>query len=408
MFTYTSKLSLWLMLFVIFLDWLGFGLVYPMFSTMLFHPGHVLLPQDTPDTVRGLYLGILLASASIAQFFSGPVMGTLSDAKGRKPLFLISLALAIIGYVLSIVGVFVKSIALLIFSRLVTGIAAGNASVVAAAIVDVSHEKNKTKNFGLLGAACGLGFTFGPFLGGKFSETSFLLPFIIAAILTFLNLVCIFLLLPETNTQKKHSTPSWFDGIRNIKKAWNMQSLRTLFVTFAIFIFGWSFFYEFIPVVWISHYGMTSSDIGLWYAYGAGFYALCTAFLIQPVANRYKNPPIVFYSLGFLGFTILALLGKPNMAWLWVYLPLVNFFVALLEPTSNSMVSNCAPKDSQGEVLGIFQSIQSLSWSLSPLLAGPLLGIHVHMPMFLGGICIILATILFGTALKKEIFSPKH
>lgn len=403
----SSSVSLSLVLFVIFLDWIGIGLVYPMFSTMLFHPDHILLPPETSDTVRGITLGLLLAAMPIAQFFSGPIMGTLSDAKGRKPLFLLSLSLAIVGYGLSMGALLIKSVALLIASRLVVGVAAGNAAVVSATIADLSDEKTKAKHFGLYGTACGLGFTLGPFLGGKLSETSFLLPFFVALAFTLINLICIVFLLPETNLLRKQAIPSLLDGLRNIKKAFYMPGLRAIFLTIFLFSFGWSFFYEFIPVVWISHYGMSSSAIGLFYAYGAGFYALFASFLIQPIVNRYKHTPVLFYSLGFLGCTIMALLCKPAAVWIWVYLPLVNFFVALLEPTSTALVSDWAEKDSQGEVLGVFQSVQSVAWALSPLTAGPLLGIQVHMPTLLGGITILLAALLFGILLRKEIFRSK-
>jgi DHA1 family tetracycline resistance protein-like MFS transporter len=406
--SFKTTVPLWLVLFVIFIDWIGIGLVYPMFSTMLFHKENILLPPETSETVRGIYLGLLLAAMPIAQFFSGPVMGTLSDSRGRKPLFLLSLSLAVIGYGISMLGVFIKSIFLLIASRLIVGVAAGNAAVVSATISDVSEEHNKTKNFGLYGTACGLGFTLGPFLGGKFSETSFLLPFFLAFICTLINLLCIAFLLPETNKQRKNSAPSLMDGLRNLKKAFYMKGLRPIFLTIFIFSFGWSFFYEFIPVVWISHYSMPPATIGLFYAYGAGFYALCASFLIQPIVNRYKKPPVLFYSLGFLGTLILALLCQPSSLWIWIYLPLVNFFVALLEPTSTVMVSDWAKKDSQGEVLGIFQSVQSVAWALSPLAAGPLLGIHTSMPMLLGGLTILLAATIFGILLRKEIFLRKH
>lgn len=408
MYSPTSRVALWLVLFVILIDWIGIGLVYPMFSAMLFHPDHILLPPETSNATRGLYLGILLSAMPIAQFFSSPIMGTLSDSKGRKPLYIISLTLAVLGYGLSMLAISVKSIIFLIISRLVIGIAAGNAAVVSATIADVSDEKTKTKNFGLYGAAAGLGFTLGPFLGGKFSETSFITPFLLASILTLLNLLCIIFMLPETNTQRKESTPSLMGGLHNIKKAFQMRSLRTIFLTFFIFGFGWSFFYEFIPVVWISHYGMNSSNVGLLYAYGAIFFALCTSLIVHPIVKRYSPSHVLFYSLLFLGFTILALLCKPSVGWIWIYLPLVNFFVALFEPTANAMVSDLATKDSQGEVMGIFQSVQSVSWALSPLVAGPLLGIHVHMPMLLGGMAILLSAILFGTSVRAILFASKQ
>ena len=401
--TYSSKVSLWLVLFVIFIDWIGIGLVYPMFSSMLFSHEPIILPADTPIATRGLYLGILLSAMPIAQFFSGPVMGTLSDSKGRKPLYLVSLSLALVGYSISICSIFLHSALLLIFSRLIVGIAAGNTAVVSATIADLSLEHNKAKNYGLLGASCGIGFTLGPFLGGKFSETSFITPFLLAFTLTLINLISIYFMLPETNHNIRKTKPNFIDGINNIKKAFKMPMLRTLFLTVFLYGFGWSFFYEFIPVVWLTYYGLNSSSVGLLYAYGAFFFALTTSLFIHPITSRYNNNRILFYSLLFLGTTILALISKPTIAWVWVYLPIVNMFSAFFEPTATAMVSNLATKENQGEVLGIFQSVQSIAWACSPMLAGPLLGIHLQMPVILGGVAILMAAFVVGTSLRKTL-----
>lgn len=403
--TSQSSFALWLVLFVVFLDWIGIGLVYPMFSSMLFHPESLLIHPDTSQAVRGWYLGILLAAMPIMQFFSGPLLGSLSDQKGRKPLFLFSLALAVGGYLVATLAVYVKSIILLITSRCILGIAAGNAAVVSATIGELGDGKTKTKNFGLYSMACGVGFTIGPFLGGQFSQISYTLPFLLASIGTCLNLIFIYFYLQETNLHTKIVKIRLLDGFRNIKKAIHMRGLRTLFVGVACFSFGWSFFYEFVPVSWIASYGTSSSKIGLFYAYGALFYALSSGLFIRPIINRYKHPTILFYSLCFLGLIILALLFQVHENWVWIYLPLINFFVSLFFPTSTSMVSDFASNDNQGEVLGIFQSVQSIAWAISPLAAGPLLGHSPYMPMLLGGSCMLMAAMILGTLLKKDIFS---
>src|SRR5437868_6392469 len=102
-------IALWLVLFVVFLDWMGIGLVYPIFSSMIFHPDSSILDPSVSDSMRGWYLGVLLAVMSMAQFFSSPILGCLSDQKGRRPIFLISLVLGVMGYGFCIVGVLMKS-----------------------------------------------------------------------------------------------------------------------------------------------------------------------------------------------------------------------------------------------------------------------------------------------------------
>lgn len=400
-----ANIDLWIVLFVIFLDWMGLGLVYPMFSSMLFDPKSPIACPEMHCNMRGWYLGILLSAMPIAQFFSGPILGTLSDQKGRRPLFLFSLGLTVFGYLISISAVTLASISILILSRVIVGIGGGNSAVVSAAIADLSTNENKAKNFGLYSMACGVGFTVGPFLGGKFSEIDFSLPFIIAGIATFLNYLLILFLFKETHKTPKKGTIRYVEGIHNLIKAFKMKGLRAVFLTVLIFCFGWSFFYEFIPVTWIADYHLNSASVGFFYAYGAFFYALSSGLLIRPIVSRFKNQNILFCALLILGTLILTLLSSPKLLFVWFYLPVVNFLVSLLFPTSTTMVSDFASKETQGETLGILQSIQSAAFAFSPLAAGSLLGTNPHMPMLVGGIAMLFAALMLGILLKKELFN---
>jgi DHA1 family tetracycline resistance protein-like MFS transporter len=397
-----EKLSLWLVLFAVFLDWLGIGLVYPMFSAMLFSPSHLLLDPGVSGETRSFYLGILLAAMSVAQFFSGPLLGALSDQKGRKPLFLISLAAGMVGYGFCMWGILAKNVILLIGARVLVGLAAGNASIVSAVIADLSTPANKAKHFGLYSMMCGVGFTVGPFLGGKLSEGSFATPFLVAGVATLVNLVLIFFFFKETHSVRQAARLRLSEGIRNLKKAWKIPALTSVFLTVLFFCFGWSFFYEFIPVSWIADYRFDAGKIGFFYAYGAGIYALSAGLLIGPIVKRYKSDKIMCIASCALALLILMLLTRPNEGWLWIYLPLVNFLAALVYPTFSTIVSNCASRQAQGETLGILQSIQSAAFALSPLAAGPLLGANPHMPMLVGGLSILLAALVSRRALQKS------
>lgn len=400
----SSQVSLWIVLFVLFLDWMGLGLVYPIFSSMLFDGESPLLQPDSSAATRGWYLGLLLASMSIAQFFTSPILGALSDKKGRRPLLLLSIGLGVFAYAICTFGVWMGSIAILIIGRILVGAAAGNAAIVTAAVADLSTQQNKARHFGLLSMASGVGFTVGPFLGGKLSEFGYATPFLVSGIATFLNLLLVYFLFQETHLSLKSVPIRFGDGVRNLKKAFSMPGLRILFLVILLFCFGWSFFYEFIPVTWIADYGFGSGEIGFFYAYGSGCYALSSGYLIRPFVDRYKNASVLFYALLTMGWAIILLLCKPSADWLWVYLPAVNFLAALVFPTSTAMVSDWAGKDAQGEILGISQSVQSAAFAISPLAAGSFLGANPHMPMLLGGVAILAAALILGLSLRKQIF----
>lgn len=400
----SNTLTLWLVLLIVFLDWVGIGLVYPMFSAILFQPGCPFLSTECTNAERGFYLGVLLASMSIAQFFSGPILGTLSDQKGRKPVFIYSLILGILGYLSSVFAVRIESLVALIFSRVLVGIAAGNAAAVSATVADISTPDNKAKHFGLYSMACGVGFTVGPYLGGQFSGTGFYTPFLMAAFAVTLNLLLILAFYRETNHNLKKQPLSLNAGLRNLRKAFFLPGLRSVFLAVLLYCFGWSFYYEFLPVTWISDFQFDAKQIGFFFAYGAGWYALSSGVLIRPLVGRFPSYVLFFYALLTLGLFLLLMFFERSILWVWIGLPIANFLASLLFPTSTTMVSDWANKDAQGETLGILQSVQSAAFAFSPLASGALLGKHPHMPAILGSLAMLLAALVIGVCLRKKVF----
>ncbi|NGX35465.1 MAG: Tetracycline resistance protein, class C [Candidatus Anoxychlamydiales bacterium] len=399
-----EKTSLYLILFIVFFNYVGIGLVYPVFSSMLFLPESSFINPETSFSMKGVYLGILLCCTPIASFFSGPFLGTLSDQKGRKPLFIISLSVGVLGYVFCVFGVLLKSVFILMFARVIIGIANGNIGVVNAAIVDLSDAKTKTKFFGFYSMALGVGFTIGPFLGGMFSKSGFVIPFLVAGIAILINLFLILFFFYETHDcsyQKKDV--KFLQNIFNLKKVFYIPNIRDFFIIIVIYCFGWSIFYEFLPVIWIEYYGFDVAKIGFFFAYGAGFYALSSGLLIKPVINRYAPQKILFYTLCGMGCLILLVFLPLNSFFVWIYLPIFELLGALIYPSYNTIISNAVDKDSQGEILGISGSIQSLAYGISPLLGGVFLGLNIHMPIFLGGISMLIAAIIVRKiALRKK------
>ncbi len=409
MYSTSKKLTLFILLFVAFIDWMGIGLVYPMFSSMLFHSDVYLVSPETTAAIRGFWLGILLSLMPLAQFFSSPIIGTLSDQKGRKPLLKISLIFGVFGYIIAMAAVYLESLSLMFVSRIVLGVSAGSAAVVGAALADLSLPEEKAKNFGLLNMACGIGFTVGPFLGGKLSQESFFgaggydKPFLFAGVITLFNLLLLLYFFKETHHLRREVSLSFAQGLRNLKKAFKLPGIRVLFLSVFIFCFGWSFYWEFIPVTWIEDYNMSVSEVGDLFAYSAAFYALGCGLLIRPIANRVRPPAILFFSLVLVGLYIFILLSHPEKNLLWGYIPLQQFLIALLFPTAAAMVSNYVKEDAQGEMMGILQSVESGAVALSPFLSGVFVGMNYDMPIIVGGSAMLLAALVLGIGIPKQI-----
>lgn len=403
-----KTLSLLITSLVAFIDVMGIGLVYPMFSSMLFQGDCLLLPADASDTMRGTCLGILLATMPITQFFSAPILGLLSDQKGRKKILIPSLAIGVGGYLLAMVAVNYESFFVLLFSRVLIGISAGTAAIVQAAVADISSTEDKAKNFGILNMACGLGFTAGPFIGGILSGMSlgfisgYALPFALAGFVVFLNLVMVMFFFDETYIPKLGGKLSLALGMQNLKKAFNIPGLQILF--FAIFLacLGWSFYWEFTPVTWINSYGFNTATIGNFYAYGALVYALSCGLLIRPIVSRFSNKNVLCVALVMCSASMGMLLFHTNDLWLWFYIPLQQFAIALFWPTAATVVSNSVNEDMQGEIMGVLQSVDSMAFAVSPLIAGPLLGISASMPIVIGSTAMIAAAVVLGAYLRRH------
>ena len=156
-------------------------------------------------------------------------------------------------------------------------------------------------------------------------------------------------------------------------------------------------------MTWINVYGMSTAQIGNFYAYAGAFYALSCGVLIRPIVNRVRPPAVLFYSLVVLGLYIFVLLAHPKEELLWGYLPFQHFLIALLFPTAAAMVSNYVKEDAQGEMMGILQSVQSGAFAFSPLLSGVIVGLNFDMPIIVGGCAMLISATILLRGVSKEI-----
>lgn len=391
-----------------FIDVMGVGLVYPMFAGMLFRPDCAMLSPDTSEFARGAYLGLLLATMPMVQFFSGPLLGMLSDQHGRRKILVPSLWVGVLGYFFAYYAVVQENLLLLILSRVAVGISAGTAAIVSAVLADISQPEDKAKNFGILNMALGLGFTVGPFVGGCLSIWGYSLPFAMAGIATAGNAVLSYFFLKETYVPRGKQKVDLLLGLKNIFKAFKIPRLQIIFTVIFIACTGWSFYWEFTPVTWISKYGFSTTKIGSLYAFGAFVYAICCGFLVGPIVKRFSNDKIFYLSLFGCAVFMGALYFNTSPEVLFVYIALQQMSISFFWPTAATAVSNSVGADVQGETMGVMQSMDSLAFGISPLIAGPLLGLTPVMPILLGSFCMGSAGVLFFYYHRKALKAPAN
>lgn len=397
----SKKPSLIPLLFTVFLDVVGLGIAIPAISIIVIDPIQSILPFATTSATRGILYGFFVAAYPAAQFFGAPILGSLSDRYGRKKLLLVSLFGTLLGYILFAVGIYLRSMPLLFASRLLDGFTGGNISIAQSAIADMSTPETKTKNFGLLGMMFGFGFIFGPFLGGLLSDSDVVswftlaTPFWFAALLTGINMVLLAFQFRETIHTHVHTPITALTGIRNFIKAFSLPGLRAIFIMSFLFSVGFTFFTQFFNVFLIQRFHFDQGDIGTVF----GIFGICGALtqgmIVRPVSKRFTPSQILKISILAQGLLLPTILLAKTPSVLYMIIPFISIFQGLSFPNLTTLVSNETGKESQGEGLGLNQSVHSMGQIFPPVIAGFIAIIHPNLPILISGACLIVAWLTF-------------
>lgn len=402
-----KKFSILTIFFTVFLDLLGLGIVIPILPAVLLDPRAGLLPMNYTFSSRTLIYGFLIAAYPIAQFFGAPILGTLADAKGRKKLLLLSLAGTLIGYILFGMGIVEKNIYLLFIGRLLDGFTGGNISIAQSSIADISDETTKSRNFGLIGMAFGLGFIIGPYIGGKLSDPSIVswftysTPFWLSVALAFINIVLVIRNFPETLVTKREVKVSMLTGFKNVQRAFTYKNLRTMFLVGFLLTIGFNFFTQFFQVFLIGKFQFNQSKIGDFFAYMGLWIAISQGMILRLLSKKYKPVNILSISIILLAITFPVLLLPSKAIWLYLIVPFIAVFQGLTQPNSTAIISNLTNSGKQGEILGINQSIMSLAQAIPPIIAGLVTSVNIDLPTIFAAAATFIAWFIFRVFFVK-------
>jgi len=313
-----------------------------------------------------------------------------------------SLAGTSLSYVIFAIGIIFKNIPLLFISRALDGITGGNISVAQAAIADSSDHGNRAKNFGLIGAAFGIGFIIGPFLGGELSNPAILpwfnatTPFWFAAILSFFNMLSVLFFFNETLKEKAKEKIHFAQSLINIKSAMLSEKFRAFFSASFLFQAGFTFFTTFFGVFLIQKFNYNQGDIGLYFAFIGVFVALTQAFLTGYIAKRYSSAKILSVTFFVLSLTLFGI-AHATTPWM-VYLITIPQCVCIGLSMANltALISMNAGNNEQGKILGVNASVQALAQSIPPIVSGYLAAsLSASAPVYTAAIIVLAAAFTF-------------
>jgi MFS transporter, DHA1 family, tetracycline resistance protein len=383
-------------LFTTFVDYVGLGMSLVLLPNAILSESGIL-PEATSMTTRTMLMGLIMMLYPLGQLVGAPLIARASDRFGKKKMLLLSLIGTLAGTMV-LTGAFVyKSLIFALFGRLFTGAFAANTAIVDSYMAHLSTPKTKSRNLGLTQAAFGIGWIIGPLMAGLFTKSwafwGLSTPLWIVAALLCLNILIVWIMLDEhinTSVAPTHI----FKRIKQIVKTLTKAPDSTLFVTWAMFIFGWALYVQFMTGFLAKQYGFDAGASSKAFAFMGAIYTVNQLITVRYLNKRMRARTIMFFAMPLTAFGLIVASCLTSATYL--YIPLALFATAIAFARTNilSALSNATPAKHQGETMGLTWSIQALSLVLAASPIGGLLFRYAPpTPLIAGGVCMILSWI---------------
>jgi multidrug resistance protein len=421
------KPSVLVIFLTVFIDLIGFGIVVPLIPVYSRHFG-----------AQGFLIGVIIASFSAMQFIFAPIWGRLSDRHGRRPILLISTAGAAASYVLFALSCgldnHLAAIALMVVSRMLAGMCGGNITVAQAYIADITPPDQRSRRMGLIGMAFGLGFIFGPALGGKSLQLfGNMGPGWVASALCALNFLLALFILTESlqpGSAQAAARPHLDQWVHTLTQ----PRVGLLVIVFFLATFCFSCFESTLPLLVGDNFHLdfttnetSASTVAYLFVYCGLIGATVQGGAIGRLVKRMGEPKLITLSLVLTGislallpfikgesqFSCAALLRPEGRPWVWllVALALLSIGSSLTRPPLFGLLSNLTPAHEQGATIGVAQGAGSLARILGPIYATTLLHYWPPLPYLtctavLLVTCVIVISRLVGHAAQVPSAEP--
>lgn len=384
----------------IFIDMFGIGVLIPVFPLLVTHGSEFCIIPSTWTQSQGYIMsGWLLASYPIMQFIFSPILGQLSDRVGRRKVLLVSIFGTALAYFYFGVSILQQSIIGLFIARIIDGISGGNISTAQAVIADISKPEHRARNFGLIGVSIGVGFVFGPAIGGILSNPSIYsgfnaaTPFWFAGILGLVNCFLIYRNLPETLQIASYKKIEISRGIINISKIFKLGSLVSIIPVMFLYNFGWTFFTSFWGIILVKKFGFNQLGVGGFFAYLGVMIILAQGGVVRRISGKLNEIPVLKFAFLLSAICLILYYVVPGNIHYYLYIitPFLAIGAALAKSFSSSLITRLAHKDELGVAMGVNSSANALAQAIPAVLAGYVAYFSPLLAVLLGGLFVLLS-----------------
>lgn len=378
---FNAKKQLFTILLIVFLGFLGTSMPYLIFPALFLNPHYSIMPETWNTASHSLFLGVTLAAYPLGQFLGSPIIGALSDDHGRKPILTGTLLIAAVSNLITGAALEWKMLGLLIFSRFVAGVMEGNLAIARALAADLKTIP-KHETFGKISAVASIAYLLGPLLGGLLADISLFnglstaTPFYLIGVLSFSLAFLSATVLKDYQSalpKKKKSLLSQLNILKRVSHLFQNKRLRFLMSASTFFTLAVDIFYEFSPVYLTSKWMLTPIQMVLYNGVLCIALAFGNGWFPSFFSKRYSNKYGIIGAMGSLTLILLGIILTSQSIPMLLFFALSGLTIGLGVTLITVSISDSAPNNIQGEIMGVQISLRFLGDGIICLLGGVLL-----------------------------------
>ncbi len=409
------------LMFVVFVDLIGQGLVFPIINSLMMEPASGFLPENASTGRRQFSYGLVIGVFFLSWFFRVVYVSKVSDAIGRKKAMLICLAGALAGYALTIVSLFLNSLWLLILGRAVTGFTAGNQPIAQAAMIDGSADAaDRDRNMGYIVTGVSFGLVGGPIIGALLSDrallgglATFRTPFYGAFLLVVVAMVMVLMFFQDIRAERQKFVFRPMDVIDSLTKVTRHPRVLDLMPVYALFMVANVTFYIFIDNYLTSAfgYGVIGGSVAM-VVIGVAL-STSSTFLVKPAQQRFTKRAIVRLALAVMLVSALAFAWSPSGPLALAPVFAFYFIFGISYPTLLGLFSGSVEAGDQGWVMGVATAVFCLAGGIMSLIGGGLMGLDIRLPFYIVAAAAALGLVAIaifwrGSRVREMVDGPPH